>query len=114
MKKEATIIAAIIAPGEPVRLQRIENTLEAKQKIVGGYIEQFPVDVYGAVGICNEEGVLRGLPFNRYNAPTENFICGTFLLVGDTAPEWSSLRRSLLPAISACFGRIEGEEVFDL
>lgn len=46
------------------RLEEIDNTLEAKQKFVGGYIEVIritdDIDI-----VLNDEGKLDGLPLNR-------------------------------------------------
>ena len=52
----------------------IQNTLEALQGVVGGYIEAVPVHS-GCVMLCNEEGRLQGLPYN--------FTLGTNHIVGD-------------------------------
>lgn len=50
----------IMLPGDYPYKTRIDNTLEALQEIVGGYIEtvSFPANL---VVICNEEGRLKGL-----------------------------------------------------
>ena len=63
-KDEITIL--MIRAGERPEEMTIENTLEAKQKLVGGYIEMYylPTDD-DAVIICNEEGKINGLPLNR-------------------------------------------------
>lgn len=70
---------------EPYELPKeiiIDNTLEAKQKIVGGDIEcvylQNNDDV---VLICNEEGKINGMKFNREIG--YDIIAGPFLVVGD-------------------------------
>ena len=39
MKKQEKITVAIVEPNKPARIEVIENTLEAKQAIVGGRIE---------------------------------------------------------------------------
>ena len=39
MKKEEMITVVIVEPDQPARVETIENTLEAKQAIVGGRIE---------------------------------------------------------------------------
>jgi|TARA_R100000935_G_scaffold10727_2_gene21420 hypothetical protein len=39
------------------------STLESMQKLVGGYIEMVHLND-GQVLVCNEEGLLYGLPFN--------------------------------------------------
>ena len=44
-------------------LVEIDNTLKALQKAVDGYIEAVTV-ASDMVIICNEEGVIRGLPYN--------------------------------------------------
>jgi hypothetical protein len=42
------------------------STLERMQKLVGGYIEfVYPLGGSPAVLICNEEGLLMGLPINE-------------------------------------------------
>ena len=50
-------------PGQPPELVELENTLEALQQAVGGYIETVTLSADAAV-VCNEEGRLRGLPYN--------------------------------------------------
>lgn len=64
--KKDKITILMIRAGEPPEEMTIENTLEAKQKLVGGYIEMYylPTDD-DAVIICNEEGKINGLPLNR-------------------------------------------------
>ena len=60
----------------------IPNRLKDKQEIVGGNIEYTRVDNDGsALLICNEEGKIRGLPYNRDIG--HDVIAGTFLIVGD-------------------------------
>ena len=62
--------------------KEISNTLKEKQNIVGGYIEYTRVDNdESALLICNEEGKLINLPFNREIG--HDVIAGTFLIVGD-------------------------------
>ncbi len=63
---------------EPVEME-IENTLEAKQKLVDGLIEV--VQYYDAVLICNEEGKLMNLlPNVAFDC---DYIAGDFFIVGD-------------------------------
>ena len=60
----------------------IENTLKAKQDLVGGNIEYVSRDCYSdVIFICNEEGKLLGLPFNRDIG--QDIIAGPFIIVGD-------------------------------
>lgn len=71
----------IVEPGKHPRKADIEHTLESLQTIVDGYIEiTYPwKDAVGLV--CNDEGLLRQLPFNRLVAPGSG-IFGTFFLCG--------------------------------
>ena len=71
----------IVEPGKHPRKADIEHTLESMQAIVDGYIEiTYPWrDRIGLV--CNDEGLLRQLPFNRLVAPGSG-IFGTFFLCG--------------------------------
>lgn len=50
-------------PGCEPELIDIDNTLKALQAEVDGYIETVTI-TSDAVVICNEEGVLRGMPYN--------------------------------------------------
>lgn len=61
MSNEIKVI--VKKPGEEPYETTIPNTLEACQDLVGGYIEVFPVATDACI-ICNEEGLLRDLPFN--------------------------------------------------
>ena len=51
------------APGKDAEIRNIENSLEALQQAVGGYIETVTFATDACV-ICNEEGRLLGLPIN--------------------------------------------------
>ena len=62
----------------------IPDTLEAMQKVVGGYIQAvYPFEEPVAL-ICNEEGKLNGLPLNRAlwdeDGTLYDIISGTFFL----------------------------------
>lgn len=60
----------------------IPNRLKDKQELVGGNIEYTRVDNdESALLICNEEGKILGLPYNRDIG--HDVIAGTFILVGD-------------------------------
>lgn len=59
------ITVLLVEPNQPPRTIQTEDTLEALQKLVGGYIEMLmPFDDDVAI-ICNEEGKINGLPLNR-------------------------------------------------
>ncbi len=66
-------------PGKNCEYRDIENTLQAVQEAVGGYIECVTI-AEDIVIICNEEGRLKGLPYNC-EAAGINFV-GNILFVG--------------------------------
>lgn len=73
------------ANGEPRRIE-VDNTLEALQKVVGGYIETCTICT-DTVAIINEEGRLLGLPINEHL----RFFVGDALIVGVDGDEFASL-----------------------
>ena len=80
--KEEKIICLLVEPYKLPREIEIDNTLDAKQEMVGGYIEctYLPND-HDVVLICNEEGKINGMKLNRYIG--HDIIAGPFLIVGD-------------------------------
>ena len=79
---EEKIKCLLVKPYELPKEIEIDNTLEAKQKLVGGYIEQafLPKDD-SVVLICNEEGKINGMKANRDIG--HDIIFGPFLIVGN-------------------------------
>jgi len=72
----------IVEPNELPYEKEIPNTLETKQKIVGGLIEcTGMVDDPDVVLIMNEEGKINNLPLNRDIG--YDIIAGTFIIAGD-------------------------------
>ena len=78
----------MVEPGKPAYETEIENTLEAEQKAVGGYIEVLPLDNEKLL-ICNEEGKLNGMQGNRRIG--NDVIAGPFFIVGEGGDEFRSL-----------------------
>jgi len=72
----------LVKPYELPEEIEIENSLEAKQHLVGGYIEcvYLPNDE-SVVLICNEEGKINGMKLNRDIG--HDIIAGPFLILGD-------------------------------
>lgn len=100
--KERQILVVIKEPGrEPYVEPLFENTLESFQKAVGGYIETVTICT-DLVLICNEEGKLRGLPFN-FAAFGQDFV-GTVLAVGVNGDEFASLKSASVPMIMRAMG----------
>ena len=70
----------------------IENTLEALQEAVGGYIETVRLRVDNAVMIVNEEGLLLGMPYNATaSALAGQPIVGTAVVVGVNGDEFTDI-----------------------
>lgn len=67
----------------------IENTLEAFQEAVGGYIETITI-FDGIVLVCDEEGTLKGLTPSCNVLGCE--IVGDWLLCGAEEDEFTDLR----------------------
>jgi hypothetical protein len=74
--------------GEPPKVIEMENTLEAKQKFVGGWIEMICPIQHGddtAVLIGNEEAKLLGMEPNAYlrfeDGRIYDVVCGDFFIV---------------------------------
>lgn len=75
-------------PGEPPRHVWITNSLSALQKAVGGYIETITLP-NGVVIICDEEGRLKGLPFN-FRTMICDFV-GPVVICGSKGCEFADL-----------------------
>lgn len=77
----------VVEPSKAPRVDLIADSLSAKQDVVGGYIELTtpPMHPDDAVIICNEEGKINGLPYNRTltleNGIPYDVIAGTFFIV---------------------------------
>ena len=88
MNEENKLRVVMVEPGKPAYETEIDNTLEAEQKAVGGYIEVVPLD-NGKLLICNEEGKLSGMQGNRRIG--KDIIVGPFFIVGSDGDEFRSL-----------------------
>lgn len=83
--------AIIKRPGQPAFRREIDNTLDALQELVGGYIET--VNLPGSiVMIVNEEGKILRLPINfRLNC---DLIRGTAVFVSVNGEDFCSLNQA--------------------
>ena len=101
--KQKQIMVVIKEPGKkPVVDPFFDNTLEAFQKAVGGYIETVTL-ASDLVIICNEEGRILGLPHNCEVCGVD--FCGTILAVGTKREEFASLKAAIVPSVLNMLGR---------
>ena len=102
--KSNEITVLKVEPGKAPETVTIPNTLEAAQKMVGGYIEVLNVD--NACLVCNEDGKLMGLEGNRRLG--NDIIAGTFFLAGDTrSGDLCSLTQDQLQRFGELFAKPE-------
>lgn len=95
--KENQILVVIKEPGQAPKVEPLfDNTLEAFQEAVDGYIEAVTI-AEDVVIICNEEGRLRGLPFNT-RVHGISFV-GTVIVAGVKGEEFASLKSVHIPYI---------------
>ncbi len=79
----------IKTPGSNMMRQaRIKNDLNTMQDIVGGYIETVTA-LEDLVCICNEEGRIRGLPYNMCWLGID--LVGTVIFAGVDGDEFGDL-----------------------
>lgn len=69
----------VVEPNKEPYIKEVEHTLKNLQQLVGGLIEYINLEDDIDI-ICNEEGKLRNLEFNRI--VENNIIAGTFIIVG--------------------------------
>lgn len=79
-------------PGEPFQEMEVDNTLEALQAFVQGYIETVTLFTDMCI-ICNEEGAINGLPYNVTILGLP--LYGPILLVGTDKDEFCDAPLSL-------------------
>lgn len=92
MKDE--IKAIIKEPGQAPREITIKNELKEFQYIVDGYIEpyDFVCDKETVLLICNEEGKMKGLPYNFYlDIYSPEIFVGTVVFVGVDEDEFTDV-----------------------
>lgn len=95
--KERQIMICIKKPGRQPEVEPLfDNTLDAMQKEVGGWIETVTLCT-DLVLICNEEGRLIGLPYNTTICGHDFF--GTVLAVGVKGDEFASIKGSNISTV---------------
>jgi len=92
------------AEREDMGIVQIENTLEAFQEVVEGYIEVTALPDFEDISvklICNEEGLIHGLHVNENMLPY--FFVGNLLIVAVDDEEFVSLTDDQKDAIDSFF-----------
>ena len=92
---ENTLSVLKIAPGQHPQQVEIDNDLKALQQAVGGSIDAVYPFADPVAIICNDEGKLLGLPWNRaltddHGVPYD-IVCGTFFVAGLKEDDFASL-----------------------
>lgn len=96
--KENQINVVIKRPGyQSFTDPLFDNTLEAFQKAVGGYIETVTL-CSDLIIVCNEEGRIRGLPYNTTIAGIDFY--GTIIAVSKRRDEFASIKMKNLPFVT--------------
>ena len=80
----------IVEPGRHPREADIPHTTKAMQEVVGGYIDAVYLWEEGVAFVCDDEGALKEVPFNRV-LPTGNPIFGNFFICGVEDDDFTDL-----------------------
>lgn len=86
MEKEIKVL--VVKPFTEPEEMIIKNELHDLQDIVGGYIEVVPFN--DVLIVCNEEGKLFGLPYNRKFGDYD-ILVGNFFICGADEEDFGSL-----------------------
>lgn len=92
-------VLAVMPGKKPVKME-LEESLESMQSFVGGAIQAiYPFNDPVAI-VCNEEGKLMGLEYNRAlrneNGAVYDIICGPFFVCGLGKEDFASLSEQLM------------------
>lgn len=101
----------VVQPEKVPEEMEISGSLESMQKVVGGLIQAvYPFEDPVAL-ICNEEGKLLGLPWNRalYDSDDELYeiIAGIFFICGIDSDDFCSLTDEQIETYSKRFATPE-------
>lgn len=109
MNEQITVL--VVEPGKAPHVKEIKPVLKSLQKEVGGFIEAvYPFPEPVAI-VCNETAKLDGLPLNRAlrddAGEIYDIIAGTFLVVGLTEEDFSSLTQAQIEKYTKQFLKSE-------
>ena len=96
----------VVEPGYSPYEKEI-NGLHEMQAVVGGYIEAiYPYEELVAI-VCNEEGLINGLPFNRSVEGGYGGVFGTFFVCGLGEESFDSLSQEQMKHFKEKFKHAE-------
>lgn len=109
----AKIKVYAMSVGEKGCMKEIENSLEAFQSEVGGYIEILSINKECTLDlVCNEEGKINELPVNRawlFEGEIVDIIMGNcFVIRHDEQGNSASIEESDIPKIEETLNRVLG------
>lgn len=92
MSKPEKLRVVLVEPGQYAREAEIDNTLEAKQAVVGGVIDAiYPWKDDAVALIFNDAGKVIPLEPNRTLPEYEDIVFGAFFICGDDGENFCSL-----------------------
>lgn len=75
-----------IIPGQRAEDIEVENTVEALQEVVGGYLDRKYLPVTNAMLLCDEDGRMKELDYN-FRLMGDDYV-GTAVIVGIDGENW--------------------------
>lgn len=85
--KENTVRVVYFKIGKKPEVGTMANSVDGMQEAVGGYVQVVNIGSDGMVILCDEEGLMKELPYNRG-------LKGDWLVVGTKGEEFVSLTDS--------------------
>lgn len=80
----------MVEPGQYARIEELDTGLESLQKAVGGLIDcAYPWQEKVCI-VCNDEGLINGMPLNR-DVEDYQLIAGPFFVCGIEGEDFCSL-----------------------
>ena len=110
------ITVLVLEPNREPYVKEITRCLESYQEIVGGYIEIiYPFGKEAAL-VCNEDGKILWLPWNRAlkddNGEILDIVVGTCFITGLKGDDFSSLSQELVDKYTEMFKDCFWKEIF--
>ena len=102
-KREDVILVGVLEPGGEIDFFNVDNTLEAFQDLVGGYIETVRI-LADYITICNEDGRRLGLAENICG------LVGPLVFCKTRGEEFGSLSFADVVGLRGLFGEAAREE----